>query len=123
MSTLKVASQESTRIVAGKFVQETFYFVADETGALVGRKAHTTEAEAQQELAGLGGFAAGLEFAKAQFPELGDKGHVAKANVIAEFLSWQEAGKPVKEAKPAAEGEAAPAPEADAADDKAPEAF
>lgn len=123
MSTLKVASQETTRIVAGKMVKEEFFFVADADGNLVGRKAHTTEAEAQQELAGLGGFAEGLEFAKAQFPDLGDKGHVAKANVIAEFLSWKEAGKPVKEAKPAAEGESAPAPEADESEDKAPEAF
>jgi len=96
MSTLKVLSQESTKIVAGKLTTETFYYVGDADGNLVGRKAHATAAEAEQELAGLGGFAEGLEFAKAQFPKLGEKAHVGKANVIAEFLAWQAAGKPVK---------------------------
>lgn len=99
MSTLKVASQETTRIVAGKLVNEEFFFVADESGTLVGRKAHATQEEAEQELAGLGGFAEGLEFAKAQFPDVGDKAHVGKANVVAEFLAWQAAGKPVKAPK------------------------
>jgi len=114
MSTLKVASQTSTRIVAGKLVNEEFFFVADADGNLVGRKAHDTQAEAEQELAGLGGFAEGLEFAKAQFPDLGEKAHVGKANVIAEFLSWQQAGKPVKEAKAAGTESAEPQPEVEA---------
>lgn len=102
---LTIQSKESTRIVAGSMVQETFFYVGDESGQLVGRKAHSSEAEAQAELATLAGYAEGLEFARAQFPELGDKAHVGKANVIAEFLAWKEAGKPVKEAK-AADAEA-----------------
>lgn len=102
---LTIKTEKTTRIVAGKLVQEQFSYVADEAGNLVGRKAHATVEDAQAELAGLGGFAEGLEFAKAQFPELGEKAHVGKANVIAEFLSWQSAGKPVKEAKAPAEAD------------------
>lgn len=105
---LTIKSESTTRIVAGKIVKEEFYYVADAAGNLVGRKAHGTEEEAQAELAGLGGFAEGLAFAQAQFPNLGEKAHVGKANVIAEFLAWQAAGKPVKEAADAAvEGDAA----------------
>lgn len=96
---LTIKSQESTRIVAGALVKEEFFYVADEAGNLVGRKSHSSEAEAQAELSGLAGYARGLEFARAQFPELGDKAHVGKANVIAEFLAWEDADKPVKEAK------------------------
>lgn len=106
---LTIKTENTTRIVAGKLVQETFSYVADEAGNLVGRKAHATPEDAQAELAGLGGFAEGLEFAKAQYPELGEKAHVGKANVIAEFLAWGVAGKPVKEAKaPAESDETAP---------------
>lgn len=98
---LTIKSQETTRIVSGSLTTETFFYVADEAGNLVGRKSHSTQDEAQAELATLAGYAEGLEFARAQFPELGDKAHVGKANVVAEFLAWKEAGKPVKEAKPA----------------------
>ncbi|QHJ79461.1 MAG: hypothetical protein [Caudoviricetes sp.] len=105
---LQVITNNTTRIVAGKLVQEDFSYVADAEGNLVGRKAHATVEDAQAELAGLGGFAEGLEFAKAQFPELGEKAHVAKANVIAEFLAWGVAGKPVKEAKAPAEADEQP---------------
>lgn len=108
---LTIKSEVTTRITAGSLVKEEFFYVADEAGNLVGRKSHSSEAEAQAELAGLAGYAEGLEFARAQFPELGDKAHVGKANVIAEFLSWKDAGKPVKEPKATAEqastGEAA----------------
>ena len=120
MSTLKVLSQDSTKIVAGKLTTETFFYVGDADGNLVGRKAHATEADAQSELAGLGGFAEGLEFAKAQFPKLGEKAHVGKANVIAEFLAWQAAGKPVKsveEDTSEPELEVEPTEEAPAADE------
>lgn len=116
---LTIKSEESTRIVAGALVKESFFYVADEAGNLVGRKAHSTEAEAEAEKAGLAGYAEGLEFARAQFPELGDKAHVGKANVIAEFLAWVQAGKPVKEAKAAGEV----ADEAQVADEENPQAF
>ncbi|QGH45106.1 hypothetical protein [Ralstonia phage Reminis] len=98
---LTIKSEVSTIIRAGSLVKEEFFYVADEAGNLVGRKSHSTEAEAQAELTGLAGYAEGLEFARAQFPELGDKAHVGKANVVAEFLAWKEAGKPVKEPKSA----------------------
>lgn len=111
MTTLTVQSIESTTIKGSAFVKEVLYFVADESGALVGRKGHSTEAEAQAELAGLAGYARGLEFARAQFPKLGDKAHVGKANVIAEFLAWEDAGKPVKTLEEAAAEPEAPADE------------
>lgn len=98
---LTIKSEESSRIVAGALVKEAFFYVADEAGNLVGRKSHSSEAEAEAEKATLAGYAEGLEFARAQFPELGDKAHVGKANVIAEFLAWVQADKPVKEVKAA----------------------
>lgn len=123
---LVILSSESTRIVAGKLVKDEIHYVADAAGNLVGRKAHSTKEEAEQELAGLGGFAEGLEFAKAQYPALGEKAHVGKANVIAEFLAWQAAGKPVKEAAAAgATDDATDEPQAEGADaaDEAAQAF
>lgn len=108
---LTIKSQDTTNIKAGALVTETFFFVADEDGKLVGRKAHGSEAEAQAELATLAGYASGLEFARAQFPDLGDKAHVGKANVIAEYLAWVEAGKPVKEPKAAGETSGEESPE------------
>lgn len=98
---LTIKSEVTTNIKAGALVKSEIFYVADEFGQLVGRKAHDSEEEAQAEMATLAGYAEGLEFARAQFPELGDKAHVGKANVIAEFLAWQAAGKPVKEAKAA----------------------
>lgn len=117
MSTIKVVSESTTKIVAGKLTKEEFFYVADADGNLVGRKAHATQAEAEQELAGLGGFAEGLEFAKAQFPKLGEKAHVGKANVIAEFLAWQAAGKPVKSVEEDTSEPEPEAPEAAPADE------
>lgn len=96
---LTIKSEVSTNIVAGALVKSEIFFVADEAGNLVGRKAHKTAEEAQAEAATLEGYASGLEFARAQFPELGDKAHVGKANVVAEYLAWVAAGKPVKEAQ------------------------
>lgn len=96
---LTIKSEVSTNIKGGALVKSEIFFVADEAGNLVGRKAHDTAEEAQLEMDTLAGYAEGLEFARAQFPELGDKAHVGKANVVAEFLAWKAAGKPVKEAK------------------------
>lgn len=102
-----IKSEVSRRIVAGVMKEEEFHYVADETGALVGKKAHGTLAEAEHELSGLKGLEEGLEFAKAQFPELGQKAQVGKANVVAEFLSWVANGKPVKDAEADAAAETA----------------
>lgn len=117
---LTIKSETSTLIKAGALVQETFFYVADEAGKLVGRKAHATEEEALAEKEGLAGYAEGLEFARAQFPELGDKAHVGKANVIAEFLTWVATGKPVKASKDVQSLEVS---EPEAVDGDASEAF
>lgn len=111
-----IVSETSKRIVAGSFKEEVFFYVADDSnGQLVGRKAHATKEEAEAELAGMSGLLEGLEFARAQFPKLGDKAHVGKANVIAEYLTWVAQGKPVKTVEQAdAESVEAPAEEVSA---------
>lgn len=94
-----IKTDVSRRIVAGSFKETEFHYVADEaTGELVGKKAHDLKADAERELAGMSGLESGLEFAKAQFPDQSLKAQVGKANVIAEYLAWEAAGKPVKEA-------------------------
>lgn len=114
-----IKSETSKRIVAGSFKEETFHYVADEaTGALVGKKAHADMAEAEAELASLKGLEEGLEFANAQFPGMSDKARVGKANVIAEFQAWLQAGKPVKTAEEAAADPQAEAPADEAAYDE-----
>lgn len=113
-----IKTDVSRRIVAGSFKETEFHYVADEaTGELVGKKAHDVKADAELELAGMAGMEAGLEFAKAQFPDQSLKAQVGKANVIAEYLAWEAAGKPVKEAGAKEEG----AEEAPAAEEAAPE--
>lgn len=39
-------------------------------------------------------------------PEQADKAQIGKANIVAEYLDWIAAGKPVKEVKAAEEAEA-----------------
>lgn len=116
----QIVSQTTVNIVAGKLVEKGFHYVADETGELVGKKAHSTVEEAQVELSGMAGLEVGLEFAKAAFPDLSPKAQVAKANIVAEYKAWEDAGRPVKEATgvvadeaeaPAVEVEPAPADE------------
>jgi len=116
-----IKTETSRKIVAGKLVEESFsYIVDDATGELVGKKAHATEAEAQLELDGLGHFESALTFAKAQFPDMSAKAQIGKANVVAEYLSWEAAGRPVKEAKVVEGNDEAPAPEQPAADGTLP---
>lgn len=99
-----IKSDVSRRIVAGSFKESEFFYVADEaTGELIGKKPHDTREDAELELAGLAGLEAGLEFAKAQYPDQSLKAQVGKANVISEYLAWEAAGKPVKEAGAKAE--------------------
>lgn len=103
-----IVTETTKRIVAGVFKEESFSYVADAEGKLVGKRAHGTVEEAQLELDGMGHYLTGLEFAKAQFPKDGDKAHVAKANVISRFLAWEAAGRPVvsaDEAEPEAPAE------------------
>lgn len=91
-----IKSFSNTVAKAGAFVIVTQFAVVD-GDTLVGKKLHGSEEEAKAELDGLAGLAEGVEFAKAQFPEMSDKAQVGKANVIAEYLSWVAAGKPIKE--------------------------
>lgn len=105
----------SNRVVkAGKLEVVESFIVVDEAGALVaGTKAYDTRDEAQAKIDSMGNFAAGLEFARAMYGDQADKAQIGKANIVAEFLDWVAAGKPVKEAKAdAAVEEAAPVEEA-----------
>lgn len=87
------------KITAGKLVTVEQFYIGDAEEAPVSGKMHNTVEEAQAELAGLGYFAEGLEFAKAQFPDISEKAQKGKANVIADFLKWVAEGKPVVEPK------------------------
>lgn len=93
----------SNRVVkAGSLVIVESFIIVDGEGALVaGTKAYDTREEAQAKIDSMGNFAAGLEFARACFPDQADKAQIGKANVVAEYLDWIAAGKPVKEAKAA----------------------
>lgn len=105
----------SNRVVkAGKLEVVESFIIVDEAGALVaGTKAYDTRDEAQAKIDSMGNFAAGLEFARAMYGDQADKAQIGKANIVAEFLDWVAAGKPVKEVKAEEEAvaEAAPAVE------------
>ncbi|EDL7973954.1 hypothetical protein CUZ12_23740 [Salmonella enterica subsp. enterica serovar Heidelberg] len=96
------------RVVKGAtLVSVESFIIVDEAGSLVaGTKAYDTREEAQAKIGSMGNFATGLEFARACFPEQADKAQIGKANIVAEYLDWIAAGKPVKEVKAAEEDEA-----------------
>lgn len=96
------------RVVKGAaLVSVESFIIVDESDQLVaGTKAYDTREEAQAKIDSMGNFAAGLEFARACFPEQADKAQIGKANIVAEYLDWVAAGKPVKEVKAAEEAEA-----------------
>lgn len=95
------------RVVKGAdLVSVESFVIVDEANKLVaGTKAYDTREEAQAKIDSMGNFAAGLEFARACFPEQADKAQIGKANIVAEYLDWIAAGKPVKEVKAAEEVE------------------
>ena len=103
------------RVVKGAaLVSVESFIIVDEAGSLVaGTKSYDTREEAQAKIDSMGNFAAGLEFARAMYGDQADKAQVGKANIVAEYLDWIAAGKPVKEVKAAEEAvdEAAPAVE------------
>lgn len=109
------------RVVKGAaLVSVESFIIVDEADQLVaGTKAYDTREEAQAKIDSMGNFAAGLEFARACFPGQADKAQIGKANIVAEYLDWVAAGKPVKEVK-AAEDAEAPAVEEVAAPVDAP---
>ncbi|UJH95799.1 hypothetical protein [Pantoea phage Nifs112] len=94
---------------AGKLVEVTKFLVVDADGNPVVSKFFESEADAQAQIDALGNLSEGLSFAKAQFGGLADKAQRGKANVVAEYLDWIAAGRPVKEV---AEAEPAEATEA-----------
>ncbi|AFH19849.1 hypothetical protein ACG-C91_0023 [Escherichia phage vB_EcoP_ACG-C91] len=96
------------RVVKGAdLVSVESFVIVDEANKLVaGTKAYDTREEAQAKIDSMGNFATGLEFARACFPEQADKAQIGKANIVAEYLDWIAAGKPVKEVKAAEEAEA-----------------
>lgn len=113
----------SNRVVkSGKLEVVESFIIVDADGTLVsGTKAYDSREEAQAKIDSMGNFAAGLEFAKAVYGSQAEKAQIGKANVVAEFLDWIAAGKPVKAAEAATEEapvaseetvveEAAPAP-------------
>lgn len=93
---------------------ESFIIVDENSNLVAGTKAYDTREEAQAKMDSMGNFATGLEFARACFPDQAEKAQIGKANIVAEYLDWIAAGKPVKvaEAKeaeaPAVEEVAAP---------------
>lgn len=91
----------SNRVVkAGKLEVVESFIIVDEAGALVaGTKAYDTREEAQAKIDSMGNFATGLEFARAMYGDQADKAQIGKANIVAEFLDWVAAGKPVKVAE------------------------
>ena len=99
----------SNRVVKGaKLEVVESFIIVDAEGALVaGTKAYDTREEAQAKIDSMGNFAAGLEFARAVYGAQADKAQIGKANIVAEFLDWVAAGKPVKAVEAVAE-EAAP---------------
>lgn len=116
MSKLVVASLSGKSIQGKALVMTQTFYVADADAdmAPVTGKIHPVEADAEAELASMKGLAEGLAFAEAQYPELAERGRKGKANVIAEYLAWDAAGRPVKEV---AEEPADP-PLVDAADEE-----
>lgn len=93
----KLIIQTLPQVVASKLVDQ--FVVMDETGNLIGKKAHKSREDAEQELGGLKFYAKGLEFARATAPEgAQEKSLVGKANVVAAFLLWQEQASEVAEA-------------------------
>lgn len=103
----------SNRVVKGtKLVTETSFIIVDASGELVsGTKDYATREEAQAKIDGLGNLAEGLAFAQAQFSGMADKAQLGKANVVAAYLDWIAAGKPVKTVEEAQEESAADASE------------
>lgn len=87
----------SKAFVSGKLTEVTKFLVVDDKQEPVHSKFYDSEAEAQTIIDGLGNFAEGLAFARAVHPGMADKAQKAKAGVIAEYLTWLSADRPVTE--------------------------
>lgn len=113
-----IQSLVNKSFVNGKIVEVTKHLVVDENGEPVVSKFFDSAELAQAQIDSLGSLSEGLAFAKAQFHDQADKAQKGKAAIIAAYLDWVTAGRPVKEvaepapaAEPTAETtEAEPAP-------------
>lgn len=92
----KIVTLVNRKITAGKLVKVEQFYIGDEMEQPVSGKMHSDMAAAEAELNGLGHFSEALEFAKAAFPAISEKAQKGKANVVADYLAWIEAGRPVK---------------------------
>ncbi|MGL5456719.1 MAG: hypothetical protein ACRDB3_17760 [Citrobacter telavivensis] len=104
----QIETISNTVVKASKRVVVESFLIVDAEGALIsGTKAYDTREEAQAKIDSMGNLAEGLAFAKAAFPAMADKALVGKANLIAVYLDWIAAGRPVKSVEEAAAEEVA----------------
>lgn len=61
---------------------------------VVDGKEYKSKEDADAAVAALKNVQVGLEFVKAQYPELKPRAQRTKANLIGEYLDWLDAGKP-----------------------------
>lgn len=97
MSQFSIKSLKNQSFTGGKLVEVEKFLVVDATGTPVVSKFFDSEELAQAQIDSLGNLSEGLSFAQAQFGNLADKAQRGKANVVAEYLDWIAAGRPVKE--------------------------
>jgi len=64
-------------------------------------KVYKTIEEARAAKESLRHLETGLAFAEAQYPGLAERAKRTKANTIAEYLAWEDAGRPVAETEEA----------------------
>lgn len=99
----KIETITNTVVKANKRVAVEAFLIVDAAGELVsGTKSYDSREEAQAKIDTMGNLAEGLSFAKAAFPGMSDKALVGKANLIAVYLDWIAAGRPVKTVEEAA---------------------
>lgn len=97
----------NTVVKANKRVAVEAFLIVDASGELVsGTKSYDSREAAQAKIDSMGNLSEGLAFAQAMFPELAGKAQIGKANVIAGYLDWIAAGRPVKSVEEAAAEEA-----------------
>lgn len=98
-----IESITNRKVTAGKLASVVSFIILDAQGNFVaGTKEYASKEEAQDKIDSMGSLAEGLAFAQAQFSEMAEKAQLGKANVVAAYLDWVAAGKPVKTVEEAA---------------------
>jgi hypothetical protein len=106
MSEIRVKIITVKDIVDGKIDDVDRYIVTDDTDQPLDGKWYKDKEAADAVLESIGKLEEGLEYAKAQFPQLSEKAQRSKANTVASYLQWVTSGKPVKQVNtPKEEGE------------------